>query len=352
MTAYYNEFDPKVANWVRQLIKNGEIAPGEVDERSIIDVTAQDLKGFTQHHFFAGVATWSLALRNAGWPDDKPVCTASLPCQPFSVAGHQKGKEDERHLLPHFIELVKQCGFNTIFGEQVPAAIKHGWLDDLHHEMERENYTVGATVLTAAGAGKAHPRQRLYWVANATKTGSQRRLSRGEDSERENFNRHIGCDSADIRMADTLSKRQKRECREGQEGAAEYGANSRVVNPKHNGLIATEKPSINAKTIHNGKKGQDSPIELKGASSPIAISEESIDWLYCADGKYRPIKSGIKPLVNGLARGVVHSSDSVITPNDSAEAKTLRIKAYGNAIVLDTAELFIKAFMSIDNQQQ
>ncbi|MBJ7536981.1 DNA cytosine methyltransferase [Marinomonas transparens] len=167
MTAYYNEYDPKTAAWLRQLIKNGDIAKGEVDERSITDVSAADLKGFSQHHFFAGIGTWSYALRRAGWGDDRYVCTASLPCQPFSAAGRGIGKDDERHLLPHFLDLVRECGFNTIIGEQVPGAIKHGWLDDLYDEMERENYAVGSAIITAAGAGKAHVRQRLYWVAES-----------------------------------------------------------------------------------------------------------------------------------------------------------------------------------------
>ena len=168
MGAYYNEFDPKAAQWLRQLIKNGVIADGEVDERSIIDVQADDLRGFTQHHFFAGIGGWSYALRLAGWDDTRPVCTASLPCQPFSVAGSQKGIDDERHLLPHFIELVKQCNFQTIFGEQVPGAIKHGWSDDLSSEMESEGYACGQIILTAAGAGAPHIRQRsIGWPTPA-----------------------------------------------------------------------------------------------------------------------------------------------------------------------------------------
>ena len=93
MTAYYNEFDLKAAAWLRQLINNGDIAEGIVDERSVTDVQAIDLKSYTQHHFFAGIGVWSYALRNAGWSDDTPVCTASLPCQPFSVAGEQLGKK-------------------------------------------------------------------------------------------------------------------------------------------------------------------------------------------------------------------------------------------------------------------
>ena len=55
MMVYYNEIDPFAAQWLRELINAGAIASGEVDERSIEDVTADDLAGFCQHHFFAGI---------------------------------------------------------------------------------------------------------------------------------------------------------------------------------------------------------------------------------------------------------------------------------------------------------
>ncbi|MBF1996692.1 DNA cytosine methyltransferase, partial [Serratia symbiotica] len=48
VTAYYNEIDPFAAQWLRNLIDAGHIAPGVVDTRSIEEVTANDLKGFTQ----------------------------------------------------------------------------------------------------------------------------------------------------------------------------------------------------------------------------------------------------------------------------------------------------------------
>ena len=77
--AYYNEIDPFAAQWLRNLIAGGHIAPGEVDERSIEDVTPDDLRGFTQCHFFAGIGVWSHSFRLAGWPRSQPHARPLLP---------------------------------------------------------------------------------------------------------------------------------------------------------------------------------------------------------------------------------------------------------------------------------
>ncbi|MFD2298802.1 hypothetical protein QRO11_09480 [Paracidovorax citrulli] len=63
---------------LRNLIAAGHIASGVVDERSTEDVHPDDLRGFAQCHFFAGIGVWSLALRRASWPDDRPVWTGSV----------------------------------------------------------------------------------------------------------------------------------------------------------------------------------------------------------------------------------------------------------------------------------
>lgn len=311
MSVYYNEFDPKAAAWLRQLIDNGNIAPGYVDERSILDVKPEDLEGYTQHHFFAGIGVWSYALRNAGWSDDTPVCTASLPCQPFSAAGNHKGKDDERHLLPHFMQLVKQCGFNTIFGEQVERAIRHEWLDDLQANMEAEGYAIGHCVLGAHSVNAAHQRQRLYWVAHSIGTRHEGRLSKGSDKEREDINGHLRCDSSDSRLGNT-------QC-----------------------------DGLNANTLGRGVSESEKESGLLELERPGS----DIEWLYCRDNKHRPIKSSIKPLVNGLARGVVYSGGA-IDPNNTAFARAIRLKGYGNAINADVAELFISTFMEVTHAEE
>jgi len=170
MTAYYNEIDPAAAQWLRNLIEAGHIAPGYVDERSIEDVFPSDLRGFTQCHFFAGIGVWSHALRQSGWSDDGPVWTGSCPCQPFSTAGKGAGFDDERHLWPAFHHLIKECKPSIVFGEQVASKDTEPWLDLVQTDLEALDYAFGAVPFPSAGVSAPHIRERLYWVADTNNT--------------------------------------------------------------------------------------------------------------------------------------------------------------------------------------
>lgn len=165
--AYYNECDPFAAAWLRELIKEGLIADGEVDTRSIKDVSGTDLGEFAQVHFFAGIGGWSYALRLAGVPDNVGIWTGSCPCQPFSAAGKHRGTADKRHLWPEMRRLVAECSPPVVFGEQVASKDGRLWLAGVRTDLEALGYGVGAADLCAAGVGAPHIRQRLYWVADA-----------------------------------------------------------------------------------------------------------------------------------------------------------------------------------------
>lgn len=171
--AYYNEINPHAAQTLRNLIAAGHIAHGDVDERSIKDVHPDDIKPYTQCHFFAGIGVWSLALRRAGWPDELPVWTGSCPCQPYSKAGKGLGFADERDLWPDWFHLIQERKPPKILGEQVADAIKHGWIDRLYSDLEAEGYAVGALRFGADTAGAPIERQRIYLVAERLGEGME-----------------------------------------------------------------------------------------------------------------------------------------------------------------------------------
>lgn len=172
MTAYYNEIDRDAAHVLRCLISDGLIAPGDVDDRSIKDLQPDDLDGYTQVHLFAGAGLWSVAARLAGWPDDRPLWSASCPCQPFSAAGKGLGVDDPRHLWPDVDRLVlgaRDRGFGppVVVGEQVAGAPGYHWFNGVRADLAQQGYRARVVDIPACPVDAPHIRQRLYWCALA-----------------------------------------------------------------------------------------------------------------------------------------------------------------------------------------
>lgn len=155
-----------MALWLKELIREGLIADGEVDERSISEVAPGDLRGFRQCHFFAGLGGWSYALRLAGWTDNRPVWTGSCPCQPFSAAGKRKGTSDERHLWPEFYRLIRERRPDVVFGEQVDGTLGRNWMHEAASGLEEIGYAVGPVAVPAFAVGAKQQRHRLWFVAD------------------------------------------------------------------------------------------------------------------------------------------------------------------------------------------
>ena len=178
---YYNENDPKAAAWLRELITQGHLPDGEVDERSIEDVKPDEIKEHEQCHFFAGIGGWPLALKWAGWRG--PVWTGSCPCQPLSSAGKRKGHADKRHLWPAFHSLISECKPPTVFGEQVASKDGREWFAGIRLDLEELGYACAGADLCAASVGAPHIRQRLFWVVNADSASQERQRQVGVSVE-------------------------------------------------------------------------------------------------------------------------------------------------------------------------
>lgn len=366
MPAYYNENDPFAAAWLRNLIAAGHIAQGEVDERSIEEVRADDIKNFTQCHFFAGIGVWSYSLRGAGWPDDRKVWTGSCPCQSFSTAGKRKGFDDKRHLWPEWFRLIRECKPDTIFGEQVASKDALAWLDLVSFDLEGAGYAVGAVDTCAAGFGAPHIRQRFYWVADS---GSERRqqIGRGalgdeatdgragwngskphgdnivaSDSEVSIVAHSNGRLPGDGILQRSGEQRQQQEnggagelelpsCLGGQDGQAATERQGRFAGASdassvENARYQPERGSAIETSACISENGSGSCTSSKRSSSSYW---STCDWLPCTDGKSRPVEPGTFPLAHG-------------SPN-----RVGRLRGYGNALVAPQAQAFIESFMEI-----
>ena len=171
MRAYYNDNNPTNAEWLRALMSEGLLPDGEIDDRSIANVSPADLAGFDRCHFFAGIGGWQYALDLARWPDDRPVWTGSCPCQPFSVAGKGGGADDERHLWPELQRLISECRPSIALGEQVASKAGREWWWDVQTDLEGMGYAGASSDLCAASIGAPHIRQRLFFGAVALEPG-------------------------------------------------------------------------------------------------------------------------------------------------------------------------------------
>jgi DNA (cytosine-5)-methyltransferase 1 len=194
VSAIYNEIDPLLAEWLRNLMRAELITEGTVDTRDIADVEASDLVSASRVHLFAGIGLWDLSLRWAGWPEDMRVWTASCPCQPFSAAGQKQAELDDRHLWPQARRLIAECGPPAIFGEQVASASGRSWFAAVRDDLEALGYAVGCADLPAACIGASHRRQRLWWVAYADSFRREAIAAAWLHDSRPRRNNAAGCD--------------------------------------------------------------------------------------------------------------------------------------------------------------
>jgi DNA (cytosine-5)-methyltransferase 1 len=319
---FFNENDRFASCWLQ------EIFPGQiVDNRDIQEIGRRDLLPFRRVHLFAGIGGWELALRLAGWPEDRPVWTGSCPCQPFSTAGKRNGEADERHLWPEMRRLIAECRPTTCFGEQVGRKPGFEWLSRVRHDMEGLGYAVGAADLPACGVGAPHIRQRLFWVAHSKpsegsrwspvgsgKSNAENEVRSSDQPGRSGVPSGLGNSDRTREMQERrVSERTGVECKGG------VGGLDDPVGERHGsreGLYAGSRRSGEAEAIDPGS----------GKAGPWS----DFDVIPCRDGKSRRAQSGVHPLAHGVP------------------ARLGCLRGYGNAIVPQVAAVFIQSFLEAE----
>ncbi len=318
---YYNENDPKKAATLRQLMKDGYITDGVVDERSIKDVEGKDLQGFWHCSFFAGIGLWDYALDLAGWEEGRRVWTGSCPCQPFSSAGRQGGRSDDRHLWPEWLRLIEEYKPPTIFGEQVAAAVAQGWLDDVYQGLEAQDYAVGAVVLPASSVGAPHRRERLWFVAH----GDMHRCKENRERITETWCNGIVGNSGTL---DDSNSDEHQCTKSGIDGEAESVSSeyrtkdsSRRVFGRTGATASHVGDSDSEGSQGHTGDGEGSDQSRRYEEKPQRSAWSSGVWIDCPDGKQRLVEPGIPLLANGFPErvGVIHCAGDAIVPQVAAE---------------------------------
>lgn len=121
------------------------------------------------------------ATKFAGYVD---VVAGGFPCQPFSNAGLQQGKEDPRFLWPQMYRVIQECRPNWVIAENVLGLISNAnglVFEQVCTDLEREGYKVQPFVIPAAGKDSFQERKRVWIVACLDGFGSEKnKVTSGE----------------------------------------------------------------------------------------------------------------------------------------------------------------------------
>ncbi|WLI37330.1 DNA cytosine methyltransferase [Pseudomonas sp. FP818] len=266
--------------------------------------------------------------------------TGSCPCQPFSATGAGAGFEDPRHLWPSFSWLIKQRKPPVVTGEQVASKIVEPWVDLVHADMEAMGYAFGAIAFPSAGVGAPHIRDRVYWLGHTDHEGSQGHPGNGGPEGRGRSQRPATKTGLPVRMANTHGK----PCQQGSQivGGRDSGGDAQPRTGSGGSSLFIGLANANGGLQPGGERC--GGFEVSPAERPQGSEEASgcsgdrgpgpvnglwadSDWLFCRDGKWRPVEPGTSPLAHGIS------------------GRVGRLRAYGNAINVEAATQFIAAYL-------
>lgn len=157
-------------------------------------------------------------------PEHDLIC-GGIPCQPFSVAGKQKGKEDDRHLWPFMFKIIEQKKPTWVIVENVGGFINVA-LDDVCLDLEAEGYATQSFIIPACGVEAPHRRDRIWIIgkrdvvdSDSTRTGHGHGEVQGENGEVQQRNDYAESNHASEKqdVADSEGNQHQRELRDGKQ---------------------------------------------------------------------------------------------------------------------------------------
>ena len=305
---------------------------------------------------FSGIGGFSLGLEKAGmetigfveidpfcqsvlkthWPDvpvyddvktlhakdfeTKPdIICGGFPCQPWSVAGKQRGKKDDRHLWPEMLRVIKEFRPSWVIAENVVGLVNLG-LDEVLFDLEGAGYTTQSFVIPAAGVNASHRRERVWVVGYAEHHGSSTSEIGGESAE----------DARESEKGAQLSFEL--------EGTGRSGDSQDVANAESDGLQMWSESG---------------DFESEGSLTDEQSARRS-ELLVRAINEAKPSvgrkSNGIPRWLDGLEFLTCPDSDGTPRITEEGKNRAARIKALGNAVVPHIPHVLGKAILEVEKK--
>jgi len=182
------------------------------------------------------------------------LLTGGFPCQPFSVAGKQRGKDDNRYLWPEMLRVIQEAKPTWIIGENV-AGIVNLALDQVCADLEGQGYEVESIIIPACAVDAAHRRDRVWIIARnladsvsmsegSTHGIKERKCERGREEQDISQRNEVGSNSSDSGqdVADSKSSEPRQQAkRQGRENIGRGGEDCGRIEDEGKEVVADSK---------------------------------------------------------------------------------------------------------------
>ena len=261
------------------------------------------------------------------------LLTGGFPCQPFSVAGQRRGKDDDRYLWPEMLRVIKEARPNFVLAENVTGIVRME-LDQVLTDLEGAGYTTGTAIIPACAKNAPHRRDRV-WIIAYDGISQPMELSRGKQKRRDGTRNGGQGDAPDSERG------QSRESSEQKGGQDISGGNKDAPDSTTQGLSESKADKLGESLLYAQRDNREPPDSI---------------GQYDDNGRYGTGKNSGKLKetsdISGSSWQIpwIEISTRFCRVDARVSNRVHRLKALGNAIVPQIAFEIIKSIKIIEEQ--